>query len=591
MEEFSFYALVVDDDLDTRQLLIRALTAAGCRCDSAGDGQIALQLINQHEYDLVITDLLMPHLNGHSLCMKLLQRPAPRPLPVVLTGIVEPRIKMDLARRGINHVFHKPIDFSEFSKTVLEILETRLEESCRDTVLFDDDFVVKIPAKTQQAKHTVLVLSPDSSYCQQMPLSLAGLPLDVLVAVSTDHLLEIANSRRIDLLVIDQELSGFLRGSEIVSRLHAELISLPAFLRVPRADLNKLKAENFEGVERFVADDQCPEKILELAYNYLSRLSYKRLVIEPAARQLVSQSTQVPPIPNVLTRLAHQLANPAEQISISLLASDIEKDSRLTSELIRIANSSHVSSTHKQNDLKNVIALLGPRQSISISLSLGLRTIRSELMKPWANDIRDWYLKRTSLLAATAQACARHLENVPTETAFLLGMLQEIGILVLAQHYGQPYFERVIQRVRTIPTLVLVHSERMVTNTHHGMVSAAVLQSWGFPYSMVHPVFSHHQEEDDTSLSKMGQGLVRCMRIGEAFADMCDQPCPQRIMKLNELLSKYYQKGRHETRHIFLEAIEKSNQASELLHTPPLEMAQLVAIVTRLHDSELNLVT
>tara|TARA_R110002096_G_scaffold111458_5_gene243215 strand:- start:5245 stop:6225 length:981 start_codon:yes stop_codon:yes gene_type:complete len=322
-----------------------------------------------------------------------------------------------------------------------------------------------------------------------------------------------------------------------------------------------------------------------MSYAYLSRLSQHCLVIDPAARRLVTEFSDVPPIPHVLTRLAERAAQSSLDISIPQLVSEIETDPRLTSELIKVANSSQVASTSKQKDLKGIITLLGPRQAISICLSLGLRTVRSKLMMPWAEEFRNWYLKRTSLIAATAESVARFYENVPPETAYLLGILQDIGILVQAEHYGEAYFERVIKRVRKIPTLQFTTSESLVTNTDHGMVSAAVLQSWGFPFSIVQPVYAHHQEEQ-TKLPIMAQGLVRCMCLAEAFAEMCDQPVPQRILKVNTLLAEYYQKSRMEAQDVFLTAIEKTNRMTEILRTPPLEPDELEAIVNQLQISD-----
>lgn len=443
-------------------------------------------------------------------------------------------------------------------------------------------------ADTQNSgsKHNVVILSPDTSFTHKIVLAAADSPLDVIIALSTDHLLEIVNEKRVDLLIIDQEISGFLRGNQIVERLHADLINIPAFLRGDSDTLNRIDIESSLGVEKTIEADTAEAEILNTAYGYLCRRSHHCLMIDPAARRLITEFTDVPPFPHVLTRLAQHAARSTLEISIPQLVKEIETDSRLTSELIKVGNSSQVASSSKQKDLKGIVTLLGPRQAIAICLSLGLRTVRSKLMKPWAEDFRNWYLKRTSLIAATAESIARYYDSVPPETAYLLGILQDIGILVLAEHYGEVYFERVIKRVRSIPTLQFTASENMVTNTDHGMVSAAVLQSWGFPFSIVQPVYAHHQDDAELNLPIMTQGLVRCMRVAEAFAEMCDQPVPQRILKVNQLLSDYYQKGRMEAQDVFLTAIDKSNQMSDILRTPPLSAEELEAIATQFQEGD-----
>ena len=59
--------LVVDDDDQIRDLLAAALTSDGHTVDGARDGSEALALLAQHPYDLVLSDLHMPHVDGPSL--------------------------------------------------------------------------------------------------------------------------------------------------------------------------------------------------------------------------------------------------------------------------------------------------------------------------------------------------------------------------------------------------------------------------------------------------------------------------------------------------------------------------------------------
>lgn len=564
-----------------RQLLARALTQIGIRCDTAENGSVALEMCGRHTYDLVIVDLKMPKMNGHAFCLELIQLQGHQPEICILTGIMQHLIDEDLMKRGIKHLYRKPVDYKEFAENMLQILEKDVTAKPQTTLPVQ---AVAAPSNPSGSKHNVVILSPDSSFCHRIVLASAESPLNVIVALSTDHLLEIVNEKRVDLLIIDQEISGFLRGNQIVERLHADLINIPAFLRGPRDSLDRLNIDNCQGVERTIDENTDETEILNMAYGFMSRLSHHCLTIDSAARRLVTEFSDVPPIPHVLTRLADHATRSSLEISIPQLVSEIETDSRLTSELIKVANSSQVAASSKQKDLKGIVTLLGPRQAIAICLSLGLRTVRSKLMMPWAEEFRHWYLKRTSLIAATAEAVARYYDSVPPETAYLLGILQDVGILVLAEHYGEAYFERVVKRVRSIPTLQFTTSENMVTNTDHGMVSAAVLQSWSFPFSIVQPVYAHHQDDSDMNLPIMTQGLVRCMRVAEAFAEMCDQPVPQRILKVNQLLSEYYQKGRMDSQDVFLTAIEKTNKMTEILHTPPISSDELELIVSQLQE-------
>jgi len=59
--------LLVEDDIPNRRAVTLALKTAGHEVMSAGDGTEALELLFRHHFDLVITDLLMPNLNGLNL--------------------------------------------------------------------------------------------------------------------------------------------------------------------------------------------------------------------------------------------------------------------------------------------------------------------------------------------------------------------------------------------------------------------------------------------------------------------------------------------------------------------------------------------
>jgi DNA-binding NtrC family response regulator len=59
--------LVVEDDITNGHLVTRALKAAGHEVMNASDGAEALELFAKNHFDLVITDLVMPNLNGLNL--------------------------------------------------------------------------------------------------------------------------------------------------------------------------------------------------------------------------------------------------------------------------------------------------------------------------------------------------------------------------------------------------------------------------------------------------------------------------------------------------------------------------------------------
>ncbi len=76
--------LVADDNPDMRDYLTRLLTGQGWRVETAENGQVALDAVRHHPPDLLLTDVMMPTLDGFQLLRALRRDKATRALPVVV---------------------------------------------------------------------------------------------------------------------------------------------------------------------------------------------------------------------------------------------------------------------------------------------------------------------------------------------------------------------------------------------------------------------------------------------------------------------------------------------------------------------------
>jgi HD-like signal output (HDOD) protein/CheY-like chemotaxis protein len=121
-------ALVVDDEAAVRNLTIRALQREGFSCDAAVDGVEAEKLIRSQRYDVVVTDLKMPNKNGHALASELLVR-EDRPLVVILTGVLEPRLTKDLTARGVDCIEFKPVNPLLFAAKIKALVDRRRQQA------------------------------------------------------------------------------------------------------------------------------------------------------------------------------------------------------------------------------------------------------------------------------------------------------------------------------------------------------------------------------------------------------------------------------------------------------------------------------
>lgn len=116
--------LIVDDDPLFRQMMARALTGAGYRCDAAEDGVEGLRLSSESRYDLILTDLSMPGLDGLQFIRRTRAggRNATTPVLVVSADaeIENPCFFGDIE---VQDVLAKPLDRDDLLERVAAVLE------------------------------------------------------------------------------------------------------------------------------------------------------------------------------------------------------------------------------------------------------------------------------------------------------------------------------------------------------------------------------------------------------------------------------------------------------------------------------------
>lgn len=89
--------LIVDDNPDKLSLLEAALCLAGYRVTTATDGDEALTAIESYQPDLVITDVMMPRMNGYELAQRIRANPLTKFIPVIMQTAASRRAE-DLRR-------------------------------------------------------------------------------------------------------------------------------------------------------------------------------------------------------------------------------------------------------------------------------------------------------------------------------------------------------------------------------------------------------------------------------------------------------------------------------------------------------------
>jgi CheY-like chemotaxis protein len=118
------YLLVVEDIPDILKLLKATLEFKGYRVVTAREGNEALEAIQQERPALIITDILMPKMDGFNLVHRLRINPETREIPVVFLSAtyVAPEDKAFAITLGVTRFIEKPVDFENFLPAISELL-------------------------------------------------------------------------------------------------------------------------------------------------------------------------------------------------------------------------------------------------------------------------------------------------------------------------------------------------------------------------------------------------------------------------------------------------------------------------------------
>src|SRR5258706_149155 len=138
--------ILVVDDLPTNRKLFRALLEAeGHSIVEAADGREALSLLDHTKVDAVITDILMPQMDGYHLCWEIRKNPRLKHLPVIIssstyTSPADAKLAIDA---GADLYFKKPVPAKELVAALAEFAGNPKYLSPRSGALPDEASVMK----------------------------------------------------------------------------------------------------------------------------------------------------------------------------------------------------------------------------------------------------------------------------------------------------------------------------------------------------------------------------------------------------------------------------------------------------------------
>lgn len=116
--------LVSEDDDSVREFVTRALRQAGHEVVAVHDGEAALEELAVDSFDLLVTDIVMPRLDGIALALKATKDYPGMPV-LLMTGYAHERQRAHNLDALIHQVVSKPFSLGDICAAVTEALERR----------------------------------------------------------------------------------------------------------------------------------------------------------------------------------------------------------------------------------------------------------------------------------------------------------------------------------------------------------------------------------------------------------------------------------------------------------------------------------
>ncbi|MBL1209921.1 response regulator [Geminocystis sp. GBBB08] len=116
--------LVVDDNHTPREVICEALKQFNIQVKEAVNGVEAIKILEEEEFNLVITDVVMPEMNGYELCRWIKTNPATEKVPVIICSTKGEDFDIHWAtKQGADAYIIKPFKTMELLKTIKYLLK------------------------------------------------------------------------------------------------------------------------------------------------------------------------------------------------------------------------------------------------------------------------------------------------------------------------------------------------------------------------------------------------------------------------------------------------------------------------------------
>ncbi|HEY2149086.1 MAG TPA: HDOD domain-containing protein [Pirellulales bacterium] len=277
-----------------------------------------------------------------------------------------------------------------------------------------------------------------------------------------------------------------------------------------------------------------------------------------ALDRIASKAGTLYTLPAVALEVLRLTSQP--QVDVERLRECIERDPALVSRVLRVVNSALFALRSEVSNLNQAIALLGTKPLKLLVLGFSLP---DNLFVGMAGDILRRYWRRTLTKAVAAREISETFFKLPWDEAFLAGLLQDVGMLVLLQEFGESYAQ-FLDVVFSKGSDVGLLSTRSI-GFDHAELTARMLERWSLPRSLVEAVRSGRPPATIADLPTTARCLPQILHLAEMLASLLTENRTDLLSDLLQAAERYHALRPNQLSELVGKLQEKVEQLADVL--------------------------
>ncbi|OGT19312.1 MAG: hypothetical protein A2V90_04950 [Gammaproteobacteria bacterium RBG_16_57_12] len=198
----------------------------------------------------------------------------------------------------------------------------------------------------------------------------------------------------------------------------------------------------------------------------------------------------------------------------------IKTDPGMVARILQVANSP-LYGVRQCDNLREALLLIGIDGSLALALAFCVQQMQKDMQRNLSDKVIDLdsYWRRSLLCALASRVIGRMLKRKDAEQLFLIGLMQDIGILALAQIRPQIYGSLPGDDAGNFHTRCC-EAELAALGADHADVSAWLIEYWGLPQKFSVAAYCSHCITGTGLTQTQAEAFDLCVAFSGAIADM-----------------------------------------------------------------------